>query len=209
MKNIVNIHSSLFGPEATIQEKVAPSFVQFVGGFNESNAKDFRVNFRKAEDRALNIGQEVLPVVIDSFGGDVYALLSMVDVVKNSRLKVATIVEGKAMSCGAIFFSCGAEGYRYIGKNATVLIHDVSSWSMGKVEEIKMHAKEAERLNKLVYTLMANNCAVDENYYYDIVAEKRGADWFLSPEECVECKLANKIGLPSFTTEVKVQHTFR
>lgn len=209
MKNIVNIHKSLFGPEATIQEKVQPATVQFVGSFNEANAKEFRQNFRKAEDKAINIGQEILPVVIDSFGGDVYALLSMVDTVKNSRVKVATIVEGKAMSCGAIFFSCGAQGHRYISPTATVLIHDVSSWSMGKVEEIKMHAKEAERLNKLVYTLMAKNCGVEENYYYEKVAEKRGADWFLTPDECVEHGLANKICLPSFETNVKVEYSFK
>lgn len=40
--------------------------------------------------------------------------MSMVSDIKHSRIPVATIVQGKAMSCGAILFSCGEEGMRYM-----------------------------------------------------------------------------------------------
>ena len=50
------------------------------------------------------------------------------------------------MSCGAILFSFGVDGMRYMDPDATVMIHDVSSMGWGKVEEIKADAKEVERL---------------------------------------------------------------
>ena len=101
--------------------------------FDEAAAKEFSSYVSKAQ----NTGQPVLPVIIDSYGGQVYSLMSMISDIKHSRIPVATIVQGKAMSCGAILFSFGAEGMRYMDPDATVMIHDVSSMDRGKVEEIK------------------------------------------------------------------------
>ena len=97
-----------------------------VNKFNEESAKDFATKIAMAH----NTGQQVIPVVIDSYGGQVYSLMSMISAIKNSDLPVATIIEGKAMSCGAILFSFGEEGMRYMDPYATVMIHDVSSGAM-------------------------------------------------------------------------------
>ena len=99
-------------------------------------------------NKAQNSGQPVIPVIIDSYGGQVYSLMSMISDIKHSKIPVATIVQGKAMSCGAILFSFGTEGYRYMDPDATLMIHDVSSMEIGKVEEIKASAEETERLNQ-------------------------------------------------------------
>lgn len=118
-----------------------PVIVQ-VNKFTEDSARQFIQDLQRAEQNK----QSVIPVVIDSYGGQVYALLSMVDAIKRCKKPVATIAMGKAMSCGSILLSCGAEGMRYISPNATVMIHDVSSITMGKVEELKADANEASRL---------------------------------------------------------------
>ncbi|HBZ39919.1 MAG TPA: hypothetical protein DEO59_16125, partial [Balneola sp.] len=71
----------------------------------------------------------------------------------------------KAMSCGAILFSFGTEGRRYMDSDATLMIHDVSSSGWGKIEEIKADVKEAERLNKKIFRMMAKNCGQEEDYF--------------------------------------------
>ena len=114
-----------------------------VNKFNEESAKKFSDEIGQAH----NTGQKVIPVVIDSYGGQVYSLMSMIGAIKHSEIPVATIVEGKAMSCGAVLFTFGEEGMRFMDPNATVMIHDVSSMDWGKVEELKAGAKEADRLN--------------------------------------------------------------
>ena len=122
-----------------------------VNKFDEASAKSFSESMSKAQ----STGQPVVPIIIDSYGGQVYSLMSMISDIQHSKIPVATIVQGKAMSCGAILFSCGAEGKRYMDPDATVMIHDVSSMDRGKVEEIKASAEETERLNKKIYHLMA------------------------------------------------------
>ena len=94
-----------------------------VNKFDEKSAKEFQQQIAQAH----NTGQKVIPVVIDSYGGQVYSLMSMISAIKNSELPVATIVEGKAMSCGAILFSFGEQGLRFMDQDATLMIHDVSS----------------------------------------------------------------------------------
>jgi ATP-dependent Clp protease protease subunit len=173
--------------------------------FDESSAKAFSSAVMKAQ----NTGQPVLPVIIDSYGGQVYSLMSMISDIKHSKILVATIVQGKAMSCGAILFSFGAEGHRYMDADATVMIHDVSSMEHGKVEEIKASAEETERLNQKIFHMMAENCAQNKDYFLDIVHEKGHADWFLEADECKKHNLANHLKIPELKIETKVKFDFK
>ena len=173
--------------------------------FDEASAKSFSEQMSKAQ----NTGQPVVPVIIDSYGGQVYSLMSMVSDIQHSRITVATIVQGKAMSCGALLFSFGAEGARYMDANATLMIHDVSSMAWGKVEEIKASAEETERLNQKVYKMMAKNCGHHEDYFLDLIHEKGHADWFLEAGEAKKHNLTNHTRVPSLKIEVKVKFDFK
>ena len=175
-----------------------------VNKFNEESAKKFVESMAAAH----NTGQKIIPVVIDSYGGEVYSLMAMIAAIEDAELPVATIVEGKAMSCGAILFSFGEEGLRFMDRNATLMIHDVSSMEWGKVEELKASAKEADRLNDKVYTMMARNCGKKEDYFLKIVHEKGHADWYLDADECLKHKLANHLRVPKFAIDIKVDFNF-
>jgi ATP-dependent Clp protease protease subunit len=172
--------------------------------FDETAAKDFATLMMKAQ----NTGQPIVPVIIDSYGGQVYSLMSMISDIRHSRIPVATIVQGKAMSCGALLFSFGAEGHRYMDPDATLMIHDVSSMNWGKVEEVKASADETARLNKKVYQMMAQNCGKRKNYFLDIIHEKGHADWFLEGDEAVKHNLANHLHVPELKITTSVNFKF-
>tara|TARA_B100000029_G_C17549752_1_gene949671 strand:+ start:121 stop:729 length:609 start_codon:yes stop_codon:yes gene_type:complete len=201
--NIIYTPSALL-KEVKFRSESLPVVIR-VNKFDEKAAEDFS----KQMARAQNTGQPVVPVIIDSYGGQVYSLMSMISDIQHSRLQVATIVQGKAMSCGAILFSFGVDGMRYMDPDATVMIHDVSSMGWGKVEEIKADAKEVERLNQKIYRMMAKNCGHHEEYFLDIVHEKGHADWFLDAKEARRHKLANKLKVPEMKIGVKVEFEFK
>jgi ATP-dependent Clp protease protease subunit len=154
---------------------------------------------------AHNTGQSVIPVVIDSYGGQVYSLMSMISSIRNSEIPVATIVEGKAMSCGVILFSCGHEGLRFVTPEATLMIHDVSSGAFGKNEEIQASAKETNRLNQMIYTILADNCKKPRDYFTREVKRRGRADWYVTPNKAVKMGIADQIGLPKLQIDVGVQ----
>ena len=186
-----------------VELRKSPVIVR-VNKFNEESAKKFAAEFAQAH----STGQKVIPVVIDSYGGQVYSLMSMIAAIKNSELPVATIVEGKAMSCGAVLFTFGEDGMRFMDTDATVMIHDVSSMDFGKVEELKAGAAEADRLNEKIYTMMARNCGKKDDYFLKIVDKKKHADWFLDAEECKKHNIANQLRLPTFRISVDVEIEF-
>lgn len=175
-----------------------------VNKFDEESANKFVSEMATAH----NTGQKVIPIVIDSYGGQVYSLMTMIAAIKNAELPVATIVEGKAMSCGAILFSFGAEGLRFMDPDATVMIHDVSSMAWGKIEEMKSSVSEAERLNQKIYTMMARNCGKKDDYFLKLVEKKKQADWFLDAEEAKSHNLANQLRLPNLRINIDVDIDF-
>jgi ATP-dependent Clp protease protease subunit len=171
-----------------------------VNEFTEESANEFSILISSAQ----NTGQKVIPVIIDSYGGQAYSLLSMIGTIKSSKIPVATIVKGKAMSCGAILSSFGEEGLRFMDRDAVIMIHDVSSSAFGKVEELKADARESERLNKKLYTMMARNCGKPDDYFLNLIHDKGHADWFLEADEAKEHNIVQQLRVPYLKGTVTV-----
>ena len=175
-----------------------------VNKFDEDSANKFQLEIAQAH----NTGQKVIPVIIDSYGGQVYSLMTMISAIKHSEIPIATIVEGKAMSCGAVLLTFGEEGMRFADPDATVMIHDVSSGGYGKVEELKASSEEAGRLDDKIFTMMARNCGKKDDHFMKIVDKKKHADWFLDAQETKKHNLANHLRVPKLHIKVAVDIDF-
>jgi ATP-dependent Clp protease, protease subunit len=195
---------SVEGGGTMLEDKeIKPPVVLHVSTIDESSATEFVVGM----DAAQKTGQTVVPVFISSFGGSVYALIEMIDAIKRSKIPVATIVTGKAMSAGAVLFAMGSPGMRYASPNATIMIHEVSSGAIGKVGDMEGDVAEALRLNTLMFKLMADNIGKPADFFQKIMASKGRVDWFLTVDEAIGLGLINKVGVPEFKVKVKVQTT--
>lgn len=168
--------------------------------FTPDGAKKFTQDMSSAH----NSGQDIIPIVIDSYGGQVYSLMSMISDIKSAKLPIATIVESKAMSCGAVLFTFGEDGKRFMSQDATVMIHDVSSGGFGKIEELKADVKEADRLDEKIFKMMSQNCGKKDDYFKKIVHKKGHADWFIDADECKKHNICNHIRVPSFDVSIDV-----
>ena len=175
-----------------------------VNKFNEETAKAFSVAMSKAHES----DQPVIPIVIDSYGGIVDSLFSMVSDIQNAEKTIATIVVGKAMSCGSVLMTMGTDGYRFIDKNARVMIHEVSAGDWGKATDFTARADEIKRINTQLFGLMAANCGKAEDYFVKEMFNRNNADWYLTPEEAIKHGLANKIHIPKMQRAVSVDYTF-
>ena len=181
-----------------------PPIIIRVNSFSEKSAMEFATKIALAH----STGQKVIPVVIDSYGGQVYGLMSMIASIRATELPIATIVEGKAMSCGAVLLSFGEEGLRFADPDATVMIHDVSSGGHGKIEELKADVKEAERLDEKIFTMMARNCGKKDDYFKKKVFNKKHADWFMDAQEAKKHGLVNHLRVPKLNIKVSVDIDF-
>ena len=141
--------------------------------------------------------QDTLPVFIDSYGGEVYSALAMVDMLKASGLEIITVCIGKAMSAGAVLFSIGKE--RYITENSTIMIHKVQGRNAGNSDEMGANAEEAKRLTDKLLSLIDENTGNKEGFFANLLKESNNTDFFIDAKKAIELGLATKIGFPEMS----------
>ena len=144
----------------------------------------------------MSAGQPVIPIIIDSYGGEVYSAFAMIDILKATGKPISTMIRGKAMSAGALLFTAGSKGMRFIGENAALMIHDSACCSWGKMAENSANAKEGERVTSLMLSHFDKAANKSSGFFNQEIINRRGADWYLSPQEAVSLGLADDIKTP-------------
>lgn len=197
---------NLFDVQAPLRQDVFPTDNQkpaviHVRNFDEGSVATYCQQFQDAIQRR----QPIIPINIDSFGGQIYALQPMISMIQNSPVPVATYTNSKAMSCGSFLLGFGTKGYRYMGPRATAMIHEVSCGGGGKVHEVKVSAEEGMRLNNELFEELALHCGWEKDHFLKEIHERKHADWLLKPEEAIYHKLVDHIAVPKMITRVRVE----
>lgn len=94
---------------------------------------------------------------INSPGGSVYDALAIYDTMQYITNDVQTVGIGMQASAAAFLLSSGAKGKRYVLPNATVMIHQPSSGTRGKVTDQEIDLHESLRVKHLLEDIMAKN----------------------------------------------------
>ncbi len=94
---------------------------------------------------------------INSPGGSVYDALAIYDTMQYVTNDVQTVGIGMQASAAAILLSSGTKGKRFLLPNSTVMIHQPSSGTQGKVTDQEIDLKESLRVKHLIEEIMAKN----------------------------------------------------
>lgn len=98
-----------------------------------------------------------IQLYINSPGGSVYDALAIYDTMQYISPDVATVGIGVQASAAAFLLSSGAKGKRSLLEHATVMIHQPSSGTRGKVTDQEIDLRESLRVKKLLEEIMAKN----------------------------------------------------
>lgn len=94
---------------------------------------------------------------VNSPGGSVYDALAIYDTMQFVKADVQTVGIGVQASAAAFLLSSGAKGKRFLLPHATVMIHQPSSGTRGKVTDQEIDLRESLRVKKLLEEIMAKN----------------------------------------------------
>jgi ATP-dependent Clp protease protease subunit len=154
---------------------------------------------------AADSGFGVLPVVIDSDGGDVYALMSILDIWDSNDFKVCTFARGKAFSAGAIALAFGTPGLRFIAPRCSYMLHNLSAmFGEGKPHELAGGVKHVQQMEDQVFTEMAKRCGQPDRFFFDLLTQHRHGDVYLTPQEVLEYGIADHVGTPIISRKLHV-----
>ncbi len=98
-----------------------------------------------------------IKLYINSPGGSVYDAFAIYDTMQYVKCDIQTVGIGIQASAAAFLLSSGNKGKRFLLPHATVMIHQPSSGTRGRVSDMEIDLKEGLRLKKLLNEIMAKN----------------------------------------------------
>jgi ATP-dependent Clp protease protease subunit len=98
-----------------------------------------------------------ISLYINSPGGSVYDALAIYDTMQFVKSDIQTVGIGVQASAAAFLLSSGTKGKRFLLPHSTVMIHQPSSGTRGKVTDQEIDLREALRVKKLMEEIMAKN----------------------------------------------------
>ena len=130
--------------------------------------------FLQAEDAKKDIF-----LYINSPGGSVYDALAIYDTMQYITNDVQTVGIGVQASAAAFLLSSGSKGKRFLLPNSTVMIHQPSSGTRGKVTDQEIDLKESLRVKHLLEGIMAGNTGQKIEKIHEDMERDR---WMTAPE---------------------------
>lgn len=126
---------------------------------------------------------------INSPGGVVYDALAIYDTMQYVKSDVQTVGIGIQASAAAFLLSSGARGKRFILPNASVMIHQPSSGTRGKVTDMEIDLKESLRIKQRLNEIMAANTGQK----VERIREDMERDKWMSAEQAQKYGLVDKV----------------
>lgn len=165
----------------------------YVTAFTEKSAQRFRQQVHEVVDECGP--DKPIIVYIDSYGGYADSLASMLETMDEVPNPFITVAIGKSMSCGAILLSHG--DYRFCGRYARVMVHEVQSVVWGNARTMKNDLNETLRLNRKLMELLAKNCGMKSyEELKDRFKQKDADELWMGPEDALKFGIVDHVGMP-------------
>lgn len=136
------------------------------------------------------LGDSFTPIIhlrLKTFGGEIYAALATLDMLTGLKSKVYTYIDGCVASAGTLISVAGDK--RFMGRRASLLIHQLSGDMYGKFTEMEDTMETCVKLMK---------CLKDIYKEYTKIPMKRldelfKRDIYLSAQECLDYGIIDEI----------------
>ncbi len=123
-----------------------------------------------------------IKIYIDSYGGYVYQCFGLLSIMEQSVTPIHTIVTGAAMSCGFMMAISGHRRFAY--RNSTLMYHQVSSWTGGKLKDMMEDMDETKRLQDVIEAITLKKTNISLTTLKDIFSRK--VDWFMDADQALK-----------------------
>jgi len=134
------------------------------------------------------ISQEPINVIINSYGGSVVALNSILDGFNIVQSQINTVVMGDADSAGALLFSAGDR--RYVGEHSRIMIHEVSAEAWGGFRDMENQMDQIRKVNERMLEVLAKNTGRSKEELKEVMFK---SDVWMTPQQAITFGIADDI----------------
>lgn len=128
-----------------------------------------------------------IKIYIDTNGGSVQVMWSLINAIKISKTPVYTIVYCMAMSAGSYILASGHKRFAFPG--ATILVHSGGVGYQGTVEQVESAKKYYDKFDKITNDFFLENTKINAKD----LKRKGAVDWYMSAEEALANGVIDRI----------------
>jgi ATP-dependent Clp protease, protease subunit len=160
--------------------------IMLTGAFDEDMASIIvaQLLYLQSEDSTKDI-----TIYINSGGGSVTAMWSIVDTMNLIKPDVSTICTGMAASAASVTLASGTKGKRFILPHAEVMIHQPLGGAQGQASDIEIQAKNILKTKILIHDYMSKKTGQSVKK----IEKDMDRDYFMSAKEAIDYGLVDKI----------------
>lgn len=139
-----------------------------------------------------NDNKKPIELFIGSFGGSMYEMFSLYDVLNTTTCPIHTVAIGKCMSAAPLLVAAGKRGERYTMPNAQWMIHQPSTeYGPTRFDEIKIDIQHSENLKIRWISLLEKHSKLTKAQWLRLI--NKVGDQYFSAEEAIERGLVDHI----------------
>jgi ATP-dependent Clp protease protease subunit len=178
---------------AKIKQSLDKLRVITLGDINNENVCDIInliYNINEEDTNTAASKRQPIQLIINSSGGNVYDGIGIIDTIETSLTPIHTYVHGQAQSMAFAIATAGH--YRYAGKRATFMYHQLS-WEMAQEKLIhhEQEVKESKRLWDVYDEIVLSNTKILPKQLKQIHKERK--EWYITSEEALELGIIDEI----------------
>ena len=140
-------------------------------------------------DKYRNYAMRPIELHVQSFGGSIYDMWSLIDVIESSNTPIITFCNGYCMSAAALIFL--AEHYRIMYKHSAIMFHQLSSMTFGKMNDLIIEQAQTENLHKDMIKYIRKKTNLKKKFYkkYD----KNKENIYMDSKKCLKFGVCDEI----------------
>ena len=143
----------------------------------------------KKEAEQKNYTRQPISIFVNSFGGSVYDMWALVDIIENSKTPIHTYCSGYAMSAGFIIFLAGHK--RFVTRHATLMCHQLSMWDNGKLRDMQQVMEEREQNQRDIENFIMKQTKITQEKLDEVRVKK--IDWYIKSTDVEKLGVAEVI----------------
>lgn len=128
-------------------------------------------------------------IFINSRGGNVMDMWSLIDLIESSATPVYTYCNGYAMSAAFQIFLAGHK--RFMTPNATLMYHQIYCWRKGKYQDLVEEREHMDYLNSQIEQYIMSKTVLSEEELTEIRKLKK--DTYFNAQRALNLKMVDEV----------------
>lgn len=141
------------------------------------------------DEKEKDYERKPIKLYINSYGGSVYDMWGLIDVILNSKTPVYTYCTGYAMSAAFKIFLAGHKRYCYT--HSTFMYHQMSSLVHGKYQDLVEDRLESDTLNTMIEEYVLARTKFTRSDIDDIRIKKK--DFYIHASDAVKYGIVDEV----------------